>query len=180
MSSFYRIKNTENKWYDEFYAIYSVSFPPHEQRDRKQQEYAFSFDNYYLDCLIEENRFLAFIAYWEFEEYIYIEHLAVNPDYRNEHIGSRALQEMIDNKQKKILLEIDPFTTDIARKRYHFYQRLGFVINSYDHRHPPYHKKFPAHELILLSSGQTIDEKSYHTFRKDLSEIVMGYKEDIN
>lgn len=173
-TAFYRISDTGDKWYDDFYAVYSVSFPPFEQRDGKQQEYAFSLDNYHLDCLIEGGRFLAFIAYWDFDEYIYIEHLAVNPACRNENTGSRALRKMIDEKQKTILLEIDPFTTDIARRRFHFYERLGFVINGYAHRHPPYDKKFPPHELILLSSGLPVDEALYQTFRKDLSEIVMG------
>ncbi|MDR2968879.1 MAG: GNAT family N-acetyltransferase [Tannerellaceae bacterium] len=170
---FYRIRSVSDKWYDDFYSVYSVSFPPFEQRNRKQQEYAFSFDSYHLDCLVEGGRFLAFIAYWDFDEYIYIEHLAVAPACRNENTGSRALRKMIDEKQKMILLEIDPFTTDIARKRFRFYERLGFVMNNYAHRHPPYDKNFPPHELILLSSGRPVNEVLFQTFRKDLSGIVM-------
>lgn len=177
MIPFYRIKSTEDKWYNEFYNIYSVSFPIFEQRNKEQQAYAFTFDNYHLDCLIENDRFLAFIAYWNFEEYIYIEHFAVNPDFRGENIGSRSLENLIDLQQKMILLEIDPLTTDIARKRYRFYERLGFVANDYNHHHPPYNKEFPAHELIVLSLNQTIDEKLYQTFYKDLSEVVMDDKE---
>lgn len=150
-----------------------MSFPVFEQRDRKQQEQAFASDRYHLDCLIEGDRLLAFIAYWDFEQYIYIEHFAVNPDCRGENIGSRVLQELIDTKQKTILLEIDPLTTDIARKRFRFYERLGFMANTYVHHHPPYKKEFPAHELIVLSFGQTIDEKLYQTFYQELSEVVM-------
>jgi len=177
LSPFYCIRNIADKWYNAFCAIYSVSFPIFEQRNKKQQEKAFTFDSYYLDCLIDGDRFLAFIAYWDFDKYIYIEHFAVNPDYRGENIGSRTLQNLIDSKQKMILLEIDPLTTDIARKRFRFYERLGFVANSHVHYHPPYNKEFPAHELIVLSLSQPIDERLYQTFYKDLSEIVMDNKE---
>jgi len=178
MIPFYQIKSGQDKWYDKFYAVYSVSFPIFEQRNKEQQKYAFTFDNYHLDCLIDRDRFLAFIAYWDFKEYIYIEHFAVNPDYRGENIGSQTLQSLIDSKQKMILLEIDPLTTDIAHKRFRFYERLGFVANPYTHHHPPYNKEFPAHELIVLSHGKAIDETLYNTFYKDLSGIVMKNKED--
>lgn len=178
MKTFHRILSTEDKWYDKFYAVYSVSFPVFEQRNREQQRYAFTFENYYLDCLTEGDRFLAFIAYWDFNEYIYIEHFAVNPDYRGENIGSRTLRQLIARKKKMILLEIDPLHTDIARKRYCFYERLGFVANEYIHHHPPYKKEFPAHELIILSLGQTIAPSLYDTFYMDLSEIVMDYKRE--
>ena len=166
MITFHRIQSINDKWYSSFYSIYSVSFPIFEQRNQEQQEYAFTFDNYYLDCLTEGDKFLAFIAYWDFEEYIYIEHFAVNPDCRGKNIGSRTLQNLIDAKKKMILLEIDPLTTEIARKRFHFYKRLGFEANKYAHFHPPYNKEFPAHELIILSLAETIDERLYNTFWK--------------
>lgn len=178
MEPFHRIVSTQDKWYDDFYAIYSVSFPIFEQRNLEQQEYAFRYDNYFLDCLTDEDRFLAFIAYWDFEDYIYIEHFAVNPDYRGENIGSRCLQQLIDTKQKMILLEIDPLSTDIARKRFRFYERLRFVANAYAHHHPAYNRKFQPHELIVLSLQRKIDINLYNTFYTDLSEIVMDYKHD--
>ena len=33
----------------------------------------------------------AFVAIWEFDEIIFIEHLAVNPEFRNEGLGSLIL-----------------------------------------------------------------------------------------
>ncbi len=169
----YRITATSDKWYDEFYKIYKVSFPVFEQRNKEQQEYAFNHDNYFLDYTVDDDKFLSFIAYWDFNKYIYIEHLAVNPDYRGENIGSRVLREFIESKNKVILLEIDPLTTDIALKRFRFYERLGFQENIYPHFHPPYDKHYPAHELIVLSYGHQIDKSLYETFYNDLSKIVM-------
>lgn len=169
----HRIDSVSDKWYEEFYTIYSQSFPVYEQRDEKQQECAFNNTNYHLDCFIDDHKFLAFIAYWDFDNYIYIEHFAVNPEYRGENIGSNTLRNFIEDKKKMILLEIDPPVNEIAQKRLKFYEKLGFVSNPYSHHHPAYKKDYPPHELIVLSMDKALEQSSYDRFYQELSHIVM-------
>jgi len=173
-NSFYRIKSISDKWYKTFHKIYSVSFPVHEQRNEQQQISAFGKENYYLIIKTEGEKLLSFIAYWDFDDYVYIEHLAVNPQYRGANIGSNTLNSFAEIIGKTILLEIDPIIDDVSRKRLHFYEKLGYVLNPYEHSHPAYDINFKPHRLLVLSHGKGIDETQYLRFHKNLSEVVMN------
>lgn len=173
MSELHRIKSLTDPWYERFQNIYSVSFPLFEQRNEKQQEYALGYDHYYLECGIENQTILYFVAYWDYKDYIYIEHFAVNPDCRGLNIGTVALQNMVREKKKLILLEIDPLNTELALKRYRFYRKLGFVENDYPHFHPPYDHRFPAHELLVLSLEKPLEKSLYEKFYRDLCDEIM-------
>ncbi|WP_165043159.1 GNAT family N-acetyltransferase [Dysgonomonas sp. ZJ709] len=173
LSKVHLIKDINDKWYDIFRPIYSTSFPIHEQRDTAQQIKAFESDRYSLECTIENSTLIAFIAYWEFEEYIYIEHFAVNDKLRGQNYGSLILHEFINKKEKTVLVEIDPLTDDISIKRLRFYERLNFNINEYDHYHPPYNKKYAPHKLVLLSHNHQISKEQYDAFYENMVEIIM-------
>mgnify|MGYP001028533630 CR=1 FL=1 len=170
---FHSIKDTEDKWYKSFLEIYTISFPVYEQRNPKQQKEAFSDSRYHLIAKIEEEKFISFIAYWEFENYIYIEHLAVNPELRGQNKGSELLKDFADIMSKTIILEIDPLTDEISRKRLVFYEKLGYKTNPYKHFHPPYDKSYTPHQLVVLSLNRQVDQKEYEQFHSDLSHIVM-------
>lgn len=177
MTSFYQIKNIEDKWYDDFYKIYSMSFPIYEQRDREQQIKAFNNEHYKLLCLIKDDLLLSFISCWDFDQYVYIEHLAVDKGYRGQNVGATTLSSFIDLVGKTIILEIDPIIDEISSKRLKFYQKIGFNKNEYKHTHPSYNKKYKPHELLILNTGETLlSENLYDTFNTDLCNIVMSDK----
>lgn len=174
MSIFYYIENEADKWYDDFLKIYSVSFPVYEQRSHAQQLYAFQNPHYRLYGRINENRLEAFISFWEFDDYIYIEHLAVNGEIRGKQIGTNTLNQFKDEMDKTIVLEIDPIVDEVSAKRLSFYQKLDFKQCPYKHAHPAYNKEYKPHELLVLSSGKVLSPEVYETFRSDLSDVVMS------
>lgn len=174
MHQFHRIENIDNKWYNDFLSIYSISFPLHEQRNHEQQLYAFGNKHYRLFCQNNENRLDAFLAFWDFEEYVYIEHFAVNDKIRGKSIGTNTLRQFKKEIKKTIVLEIDPVIDEITAKRLDFYQKLDFKLCPFKHIHPAYHKKYEPHELLVLSSDSILSPAMYETFRNDLNKIVMG------
>jgi len=173
-NTFYRITGPEDKWYKSFSDIYAVSFPVHEQRSEKQQTEAFSNEHYHLLVKIENDKLVSFIACWDFEDYVYIEHLAVNPELRGKSMGSGTLNDFANLMKKIIVLEIDPLKDEISRKRLSFYERLGYELNSYIHFHPAYNPLFEPHELLVLSLNETLTSEQYDRFYKNLKEIVMN------
>ena len=48
-----------------------------------------------------------FLAVWEFAEFIFIEHFAVNPKLRNSGTGSSMLQELVKLSKKPVCLEVE-------------------------------------------------------------------------
>ncbi len=47
------------------------------------------------------------MLYWETEDFLYIEHLCIRPELRNQQYGRKALS-LLQEKKKCIILEIDP------------------------------------------------------------------------
>lgn len=170
----HRIINQNDKWYKEFHSFYTVSFPIHEQRNEIQQTEAFADGRYHLDCYIEDNRLQAFVAYWDFQTYSYIEHLAVHPDLRGQSVGTKILSQFINAASSLVLLEIDPVIDEVSAKRFRFYQHLGFIENPYPHYHPAYDKRFEPHHLTVLTYPRVISQDEYNRFYDDLSNVVMS------
>ncbi|WP_029905313.1 N-acetyltransferase [Prevotella sp. 10(H)] len=174
-NAFHRITDTEDRWYKPFWDIYTVSFPVYEQRDESQQLTAFNDERYYLLANIENDTLQFFVACWDFTDYVYIEHLAVNPDLRGKNIGSIMLDTFAKTVQKTVLLEIDPITDSISEKRFRFYEKLGYKLNPYKHAHPAYKEGYKPHELLVLSLNKTLTKEEYKQFENDLKHIVMKF-----
>lgn len=170
----FRLTSSEDKEYASFEAIYSVSFPVFEQRTEEQQQRAFASSLYHLDGYSEEDELIGFMAYWEFDAYIYVEHFAIKPGIRGRGYGGQILSDVKERTGKRILLEIDPVTDEISAARLRFYELHGFVSNSHAHTHPAYRKGYEGHPLTVLTTNDTLSANEYQQFNRDLKEIVMN------
>lgn len=159
--------------YPAFKDVYAVSFPVFEQRSELQQEQAFMSPYYHLNCYTDRGIFIGFVAYWEFEKYIYVEHFAIHQNLRGQGYGSVVLKDLTNKAGKRVLLEIDPVMDDISAARLRFYQACGFFENPFSHIHPPYCKDYSGHKLIVLSSGWRMEDVEYEQFAADLRDIIM-------
>lgn len=153
-------------------ALYENAFPLHEKRNHAAKIRALNHANYQLQAWFDDELFIGMIGMWDFGDYNYIEHLAVNNTLRGQGYGKRMLNQFLQQFPQTIL-EIDPLTTEIARKRLHFYQSLGFQVNHYPHSHPTYHENLADHQLIVLSYPYPIDPQQYQRFLNDLRLEVM-------
>lgn len=168
------INSFDHPLYQKFINLYKVSFPIFEQRTEKQQDKAFKNNKYKLLAFSEGVNLIGFISYWEFADYLYIEHFAINTDIRRKGYGSKILGSFILSTNKIILLEIDPIIDEVSAARLRFYDKCGFHTNQYSHYHPPYHEEYPAHSLIILTTKRQITEEEYRMFDSDLNETVMN------
>jgi len=154
-------------------ALYESAFPLHEKRSLTAKIRALNHANYQLQAWFDGDLFVGMMGIWHFGDYFYIEHLAVNDTLRGQGYGKRMLNQFLEQSPQTVL-EIDPLTTEIARKRLHFYQSLGFQVNHYPHTHPTYHEHLADHQLIVLSHPRPIDPQQYKRFLTDLSHEVMA------
>ncbi|CAM3529202.1 MULTISPECIES: GNAT family N-acetyltransferase [Yersinia] len=168
-----RITHTDAPYFVEVDKLYESAFPRHEKRTPKAKTSALNNDNYSLLAWFDGELFVGMIGSWAFNGYTYIEHLAVSSQQRSQGYGKRILEQFI-RQHPVIILEVDPLTTEIARKRLRFYQGLGFVENSFEHRHPRYHPDLDDHELVVLSYPEPISQALYNQFNNELINIVMG------
>ena len=169
-----RLRKTTDKYFDDFKRIYTQSFPKHEQRTDEQHLYALAQDRCHIAIYVVNEGVVAFIVYWDFTNYIYIEHLAITPIHRGQNYGTIILSQFIKANPKTVILEIDPLVDELSIKRFEFYKRIGFIKNSYNHKHPAYRKEFTAHQLIVLSVSTTLSCEQYDQFVLDLKSVVMN------
>lgn len=104
----------------------------------------------------------------------YVEHFAVNPALRGRSIGSGILSSFCARHPLSVL-EIDPLADEVSVRRKGFYERLGFCLNPYEHRHPPYRVGNAPHPLLVMSWPRVLKQTEYSEFTEFLSHRVMRY-----
>lgn len=139
----------------EFRQLYLASFPDSERRELNElQQLMMSQPRFHVEAAIGDDGFEGFVSWWDFDTFIYIEHLAVLPQLRGGGIGG-AMVDYLAAHGTNLLLEVDLPTTDIARRRIAFYQRHGLHLwSDVDYVQPPYAEGLPAVPMALMTSEQ--------------------------
>lgn len=172
------MKYIEMKEFDTIYEIMKEAFPPIERRTYEDQKALLMRDNYHLHTLEDKGNIMAFISVWDYDGFIFIEHLAIAKDYRNRGLGADLLKNIISFYQKMVILEVELPQTDIATRRIGFYQRLGFVTNEqYSYEQPPLQEGFSTYPLWLMSYPANLTNDVFESIKKQLYLDVYGIKE---
>lgn len=169
------IENKEE--FDKVYAIMEESFPEDERRTYAEQRALLDESEYKIYAFTDGKQIRAFIAIWEFEKAIFVEHLAVSSEYRNAKLGSKILQKLMSESDKMICLEVELPNNEIAKRRIGFYERNGFYLNGYDYVQPPMSEGKSELPLSIMTSQRKIDESEFEYIRSMLYKKV--YKRGI-
>lgn len=175
--TFSRCRDTSDALMDAAMALYRASFPSHELRLWDDQQAVMSDPAYHFDMCLTDGALAGLILYWDFGSYIYVEHFCVEPNLRDQGLGTLILRALAQQNDKPIILEIDPLVDDVALRRRDFYTRCGYVQNDYKHIHPPYQCANRGHELIIMSYPRAISQAEFDVFTFDLRSKVMKYAE---
>ena len=139
--TFHTIRHTASPFWGPFVATYSQSFPIDEQRPTHDIARLMETDERYIAHAITDGAsgpFLGLLTTWHFGDFIYIEHFALAPQYRSRGYGSIALRKFIQEHPCPVILEAEPPTDALTRRRVQFYERNGFTLYDYPYVQPPY------------------------------------------
>ena len=159
---------------DGIYAIMEASFPSDERRPKAEQTSLFDNPLYSVYVYKEENEIIGFIAIWEFSDFIFTEHLAVDQKHRNKKIGSALITYIAEKYGKRICLEVEPPIDSITERRVRFYERLGFYFNDYSYVQPPISKGKESIPLFIMSTRSHLNKSEFDKTRDTLYEKVYG------
>ena len=164
--------------FDKVFQIMELSFPEDEHRTYEEQKELLNNSLYQIYILSDERgeNIKAFVAVWEFDEIVYVEHLAVNPEFRNGGLGAMILQELISRSEKQICLEVEPPKETMAIRRIGFYERNGFFLNEYDYMQPAISKGRKPIPLLIMTSGRKISREEFDRIKTLLYTKVYGQK----
>lgn len=152
--------------FDQFWDLYSQSFPEEERRDIDLQREIMSHPAFQIRHYKNDDLYRGFLNTFNFADFIFVDHLAVSPDQRCTGIGSSIMKELIGSTSKPIILEVERPTSNDAVRRIDFYESLGFHLNVFDYIQPPIDEGRKAIPLFLMSYPERLDMTQFEKVRQ--------------
>lgn len=151
-----RITDAGDARLERLLALYGEAFPAEERRPVEQ-----------MRRFVEEKREMVFNAvecdgelcglfvYWRFEEFYYLEYLAVYPEMRNRKIGQQVLDHIAGHLSGVRLMEVEPADGGMAARRVEYYRRNGYEVLDEHYVQPGYRKGEYALPLWIMGNRPT-------------------------
>lgn len=155
---------------DDFENVFEImkdSFPKDEYRPFEEQKALLKVPEYQIYAFrnSEAQTIKAFIAVWNFSSTVFIEHFAVNSEYRNCGLGSKMLKELTDKLKKPLCLEVELPKDQISARRIEFYKRNNFFLNKYPYIMPPVSKGRKPLNMQIMTSGRPISQNEFEEIK---------------
>lgn len=167
------IRDTASIEYEYIEQLLTDAFPPEEHRDLEDQKGMTQKESIFNACVIkEDDRFIGILTYWMFDNFVYIEHFATDSQVRNGGYGSKILSLFISSLSLPLVLEVELPTNELAKRRIHFYERLGLHLIPTDYQQPPYRTGDQMLPMHLMSNGEINDEHAVQKIKEVLYSKV--------
>lgn len=171
MIQFLRLSSKEDRFFRAAMQLYEKSFPACERREMEDHLLALKDDRYHCDVIVENDKLIGIFFYWKLGWFIYGEHLAIDPKLRGKSYGTKILRAFC-SKHKEMILEIEPPKDDITIRRLHFYKRLGFKLQPFNHFQVNYRKEDKNLQLKIMTYGRDWCRKEYDDFYSRLKDAT--------
>ncbi len=145
-----RIQSAMHPHFDGLFSLYHESFPSEERRDLKELDGLLVEPRMFFSSVMAENILAGLVVYWQFKEFLYVEHLAIFADQRRNGVGAEVLR-ILQNFSYPILLEVEIPYDEASTNRVTFYHNAGFHSLPVEYFQPPYRKGESLLPMMLYS-----------------------------
>ncbi len=171
------MERMKEKEFDRIYALMEQSFPETERRNYTGQLALLREPCYRIWVQhTPSGEAAGFAAVWELDDFVFLEHLAVDPQLRNGGLGAHMLAQLRETYDAPICLEAELPQTPQAVRRIGFYRRNGFCPNDYPYIQPPMGPGKASIPLCILTARETVDAQTFAHIRDVLYEKVYRVK----
>ena len=165
-------RQMNNDEFDRVFELMSRSFPEDEYRDYDKQKHLVGRDDYRIYVDVDGQAVRAFLAVYEFENFVFVEHFAVDPAFRNHGLGSAMLSRLIRSSGKPLCLEVELPSTQIAARRIGFYGRSGFILNDFEYYQPKLRAGTGILPLRIMSCPDALSREQFERVKAVLYSRV--------
>jgi len=157
-----RISTKDVAHYEFVENLLITSFPQEERRELEDQR-DFTDNNplFHVRIILDDNKPVGLITYWDFDDFYYIEHFAVSPEARNGGYGKKVLTLLDDHLTKPIVLEVEEPCDEMSIRRVGFYTRMGYQMWERAYLQPPYRKGEGFLPMFIMAKGDLDMEKDF-------------------
>lgn len=157
------------------WSLYENSFPRCERRSFAQHVRAMLEQPSFVCVKIcVSERVVGLVFFWEMEHCLFLEHLAIAPEYQGQGGGRMALK-WLQGMGLPIVLEIEPPVDARTCGRLKFYESCGFLQLPYPHVQAAFHADSNSVPLALMSWPHVMSPSEVEKFECILRERVMTY-----
>lgn len=149
--------HTDHEHYPFVEKLLVSAFPKEERRDTpSQRENTDTNDKFHCGLITDDGEPIGLITYWNFKQFIYIEHFAIDDKLCGKGYGTEALKLTVEHLALPVVLEVEiPVkVNDEAFRRIEFYKRQGFSLRKTVYRQPPYRKHEEWLPMKLMTYGK--------------------------
>lgn len=149
------------------------AFPPEEYRSLEElRNYTDHTDNFHNNLILDGNTPIGFITYWDFNNFYYVEHFAIDPNQRNGGYGKSVLEHLSENLHRPIVLEVEMPVEEMAQRRINFYKRQGFTLWEKEYQQPPYKPGDPFLPMYLMVKGDLQCDRDFEEVKRRIHKEV--------
>lgn len=170
-----RLQETDTPEYLFVEKLLTEAFPEEERRDLPDFHTLTRCEGRFYNNVITDNDSpIGLVTYWDLERFLYIEHFAILPALRNGGYGHRVLELLKNRLRRPIVLEAEPPTEELARRRIAFYCRQGFILWQSPYLQPPYRNSDTPFPLCLMVCGNLNEATDFAYVRQTIHQTVYG------
>ena len=181
MLNFNRISAVGDLLFTNLFNLYTQAFPLQERRSWAGLEYELNYEKRFsANAIIQNDKFVGLFNYWTFERFNYIEHVAIIPSLRNQHLGTEVLKIFMEQYKLPVILEVEMPNNIVASRRILFYERLGFSIISHNYAQPPYEGDGFLMPQLIMSTDLHFANTHFEKIRDTLYDNVYHYEHSVD
>lgn len=172
------LKILDKNDFDKLFRLMEISFPTDEYRTYEEQKALLEDPQYRVWArYTQQGDIQGFLAVWVLDTFSFVEHFAVDPNYRNSGIGAAMLSELVEMCPNRICLEVELPEGELACRRIGFYQRNRFVLNDYTYMQPAISQGKNPIPLRIMTYPEGVSEEVFADIRRVLYRKVYGQKD---
>lgn len=177
MIKFQRITTADTALYNYMEQLMTASFPPKEYRSLEElRNYTDTKTHFYCNIILHDDTPVGFITYWDFGQFFYVEHFAIDSSQRNGGHGKNVLSHLCQQINKPIILEVEAPEEEMAIRRINFYKRHGFALWEKPYMQPPYKAGDNFLPMLLMAYGGLECEKDFECVKERIYREVYNVK----
>lgn len=144
---------------DYVHNLYMSAFPEAERRDWQALiSLCESNPDFEIRVVRDDDRSVGFISLWQWSEWRYVEHFAVDASCRGRGVGADVLRAFLAEGSTPVVLEVEMPVDEMSKRRIEFYRRLGFVLHDgFPYIQPSYGEGRPSLPMCLMTYGAAAD-----------------------
>jgi ribosomal protein S18 acetylase RimI-like enzyme len=164
--------------FDAIYKLYDSAFPPNERRTRTELELIFkATDNFFINSIHFNAEFAGLLNFWQFDDFIYVEHFAIIEKFRSQKMGSTLLENFIENTNVSIIIEVEQATNALAARRISFYEKLGFYLIHLPYAQPPYDGISEFTPMHIMCNNASFAITHFEQIKNKIYENVYSWRQ---